>query len=218
MPNKTKIFKKILWILLFMVAAGLIAIAGADMAVTDAAKGCIYNDVDKVPARPVALLLGTSPIGRTGNPNQFFLRRIDATVQLYKAGKFDRLIISGANKPEKYNEPEEMKKALTSRGVPDSIMILDGEGFHTISSIIRAKDVYGEDSILVISQEFHNERALFLARHAGINAIAFNAGNTTSKYWRIRMKGRECLARVKAVYEVISLNLREANNPSQNNN
>lgn len=193
-------------ILLFIVAACLIIIFGANMLVTNAAKGRIYNDVDKVPTKIVALLLGTSPIGRNGNPNQFFLHRINATFQLFKAEKFSRLIISGANNPEKYNEPEEMKKILMTYGMPDNIMELDGDGLRTISSIVRAKDVYGTDSIIIISQQFHNERALFLAKHAGIKAIAFNANNTSSRYWRIRMWGRECLARVKAVVEAMLIN------------
>ncbi len=191
------------WVLLFLIAACLATIIGCNLAVTGAAKHKMYQDVDKTPARPVALLLGTSPIGRSGNPNQFFLRRIDATVKLYQKGKFNRLIISGANRPEEFNEPEEMKAALVKRGVPDSIMELDGEGFRTINSIVRAKDVYGADSILIISQEFHNERALFLAKHKGIEAVAFNAATSSSRRWRIQMRMREYLARVKAVLESI---------------
>ena len=113
------------------------------------------------------------------------------------------MIISGANRPEEFNEPEEMKTALVKKGVPDSIMELDGEGFRTINSIVRAKDVYGADSILIISQEFHNERALFLAKHKGIDAVAFNAETTSSRRWRIQMKMRESLARVKAVLEMV---------------
>ena len=205
MSNKRKIGQHMLWILLILIAACLIVIIGCNIAVTNAAKGRMYTDVSKTPAKPVALLLGTSPIGRSGNPNQFFLRRIDATVKLYQAGKFSRLIISGANRPEEFNEPEEMRAALVRQGVPDSIMELDGEGFRTINSIVRAKDVYGANSILIISQEFHNERALFLAKHKGIDAVAFNAATTSSRRWRIQMKMRECLARVKAVLETMNL-------------
>lgn len=193
------------WILLFIIVACLMVIIGCNLAVTSAAKGKMYTDPSKIPAKPVALLLGTSPIGRSGNPNQFFLRRIDATVKLYREKKFSRLIISGANRPEEFNEPEEMRTALVKQGVPDSIMELDGEGFRTINSIVRAKDVYGASSVLIISQEFHNERALFLAKHKGIDAVAFNAATTSSHRWRIQMKMRECLARVKAVLEVVGL-------------
>ena len=194
-----------LWILLFFMAAFAIAIIGPYIAVACAANGHIYNEVDNVPDRPVALLLGTSPIGRSGKPNQFFTRRIDATAKLYKAGKFRRLIISGASLPEKFYEPEEMRAALVRQGVPDSIMILDGKGYRTINSIVRVKDIYGADSILIISQEFHNKRALFLARHKGIDAIAYSAGNTSSRRWRLKMLLRECLARARAVLEVMRM-------------
>lgn len=205
MSKKPSKAKKMLWIVLFFVAVCITAIIGCNWAVKAAADGRMYTDVSKTPERRVALLLGTSPIGRSGNPNQFFLRRIDATAKLYKAGKFSKLIISGANRPEEFNEPEEMKAALVRQGVPGSIMELDGEGFRTINSIVRAKDVYGADSILIISQEFHNERALFLAKHKGIEAVAFNAGNTSSRRWRHKMILRECLARVKATYEAMGL-------------
>lgn len=205
-PNKRyRSIRKLLWFILLFIAVCVIAVIACDMAVNNSAKGRVYTEVNKTPPRKVGLLLGTSPIGRSGNPNQFFIRRIEATARLYKAGKFNRLIISGANRPEEFNEPKEMRDALVRKGVPDSIMVLDGEGFRTISSIKRARDVYGADSILIISQAFHNERALFLAKHKGIDAIAFNAANTSSRRWRIQMKIRECLARVKAVLEVVGI-------------
>ena len=193
MSKKRSKTKTMLWIALFIIVASIVAVVGCYWAVTSAAEGRMYTDVSKTPERRVALLLGTSPIGRSGKPNQFFLRRIDATAKLYKAGKFCKLIISGANRPEEFNEPEEMKAALVRQGVPGSIMQLDGEGFRTINSI------------LIISQEFHNQRALFLAKHKGIEAVAFNASNTSSRKWRIKMLMRESLARVKATIEAMGL-------------
>jgi SanA protein len=205
MSKKRSKTKTMLWIALFIIVASIVAVVGCYWAVTSAAEGRMYTDVSKTPERRVALLLGTSPIVRSGKPNQFFLRRIDATAKLYKAGKFSKLIISGANRPEEFNEPEEMKAALVRQGVPGSIMQLDGEGFRTINSIVRAKDVYGADSILIISQELHNQRALFFAKHKGIEAVAFNASNTSSRKWRIKMLMRESLARVKATIEAMGL-------------
>lgn len=183
----------------------MVAIVGylCQIAVMSAAKNRMYTDVDKIPFRKFGLLLGTSPIGRTGRPNQFFNRRIDATVELWKAGKIGHIIISGAHHDEEYNEPEEMRVALTSRGIPDSILTLDGKGYRTILSVTRAKNVFGVDSMTIISQEFHNERALFLAKHQNIDAIAYNAGNTSSQRWQLRMIIREYLARTKAVMEVM---------------
>ena len=192
-----------LWIIITPVLACLAIIIGCQVAVLWASRGRTYSDLEKIPHRKVALLLGTNPIGRTGHPNQFFLRRIDAAVALFEKEKIDRIIISGARTSQSYDEPEAMRQTLLSRGVPDSILILDGEGFNTIASIKRAKDVYGADSLTIISQEFHNERAIFMAKYNGIDAIAYNAANTPSRKWRYIMKVLECVSRVKAVIEVI---------------
>ncbi len=195
--------KKFLVFVAIMVMIGLFVVICCQIAVKSAAKGRLYDDVNEIPHREVGLLLGTSPLGRSGRPNQFYLRRLDATVALYNAGKIDRIIISGARRGDDYDEPAEMRNDLVKRGLPDTIFVLDGEGHRTISSIVRAKEVLAEDSVTIISQEFHNERALFLAKHNGVDAIAFNAANTSSRRWRLMMVLRESLARVKAVAEVV---------------
>ena len=197
------------WFFGIVILLALSVIIVCQIAVTQAAKGRLYSDLDEIPHREVGLLLGTNPKGRTGRPNQFYCRRIDATVALYEAGKVDRIIISGAKRNEDYDEPEAMKAELVLRGVPDSILFLDGEGFRTINSVVRAKEVFGADSLTIISQRFHNERTLFLAKHMGVDAIAYNAANTSSRRWKVLMFGRECLARVKAVFEVIEYTIRK---------
>ena len=115
-----------LWIIIILVLVVLSVIIGCQIAVLNAAKGRLYADVNEIPHREVGLLLGTNPKGRTGRPNQFFLRRIDATVALYEAGKIDRLIISGAKRDDDYDEPEVMRAELVHRGIPNSILVLDG--------------------------------------------------------------------------------------------
>ena len=195
--------KKFLVFVAIMVMIGLFVVIGCQIAVKSAAKGRLYDDVNEIPHREVGLLLGTNPLGRSGRPNQFYLRRLDATVALYNARKIDRIIISGARRGDDYDEPAEMKNDLVKRGLPDSIFVLDGEGHRTISSIVRVKELFAEDSVTIISQKFHNERALFLAKHNEVDAIAFNAENTSSRRWRLMMVLRESLARVKAVAEVV---------------
>lgn len=196
--------KSLILIINAMITLCIVVMAGCFMAVRNAANNKIYSKVEVVPHRKVALLLGTNPIGRTGRRNQFFLRRLDATEALYKAGKIDKILISGAAHPENnYDEPAEMMRQLIERGVPQNVFILDKEGFRTINSVVRAKEVFGVDSVLIISQKFHNERALFLAKHKGLDAIAYNATNTSSKSWRRKMFARELLARVKAVLEIL---------------
>lgn len=174
---------------------------GANIIVNCAAKNRIYNQVADVPHRNMALLLGTTPITKSGNPSSYYVNRIEAAVQLYQAGKYDKIIVSGGVDDE-YNEPETMHDDLVKRGVPDSTIIIDNEGDRTICSIERAKNVFHADSIIIISQEFHNKRAIYQACHKDLDAIAFNAAD--SPYFRSRTKNhlREYLARVKAVFEM----------------
>jgi len=206
MHKRKMTLRLMLWFILILALVVLSVIIGCQIAVLNAAKGRLYADVNEIPHREVGLLLGTNPKGRTGRPNQFFLRRIDATVALYEAGKIDRIIISGAKRDDDYDEPEAMRAELVRRGIPNNILILDGEGFRTINSVVRAKEVFKVDTLTIISQQFHNERTLFLAKHLGSDAIAYNAANTQSRRWKYIMIFRECFARVKAVFEVIGYN------------
>ena len=199
MSNTKKNLKRALWVLLLLIAAGLAVVAFCELAVYSASKGRVYSDVEAIPHREVGLLLGTNPKGRRGGINMFYNHRIDAAVALYEAGKVDRFIISGAKKGPEYDEPQAMREALVAKGVPDSILVLDGEGFHTIESIVRAKEVFGVDSLTIVSQEFHNRRSLYMAQRNGLDAIAYNAANTTILRWRIIMFLRERASRVKAV-------------------
>ena len=194
-----KTIKRIFWVLVTIMVVGLAVVAGCELAVCSASKGRVYSDVDEIPHRGVGLLLGTSPKGRRGGVNIFYNHRIDAAVELYEAGKVDRFIISGAKKGPDYDEPQAMREALVVRGVPDSILVLDGEGFHTIESIVRAKEVFGVDTLTIISQEFHNRRSLYMAKRNDMDAVAYNAANTTILRWRIIMFLRERASRVKAV-------------------
>lgn len=170
------------------------------------ASGQIYDCVDSVPHRKVGLILGTSPISTwNGCRNYYFDHRIKAGAELYKAGKVDWLVVSGGdyrNTENGYDEPVAMRDSLIKQGVDSVRIILDYDGTRTLNSIAKMRDVYRQDSITIISQKYHNERALYQAKHLGIEAIGFNAktpGKRTS-WWRNR--GREVLARVKLFIDV----------------
>lgn len=171
--------------------------------VEKAAEGRLYSQVALIPANRVGLLLGTNPKGRTGKPNPYYTTRITATAQLYHAGKVMRILISGANPTKDYNEPEQMKADLVAKGVPDSVIYLDYAGLRTFDSVVRAKKIFRLSRYTIISQQFHNERALYLSQAEGIDAVAFNAGDFQNKWWQLRMKCRELLARTKAHVDVI---------------
>lgn len=160
-----------------------------------------FNDPALIPYCKVGLLLGTSPRLKSGKPNAYFNYRIDAAVALYKRGKISRILVSGDNRRSTYNEPAEIRKALRSRGIPDSAIISDYAGFRTLDSVIRARKVFGQDSVTIISQPFHNERAIYIARFHGIHALGFNARDVEATTG-IRTQIREYLARVKVFLDL----------------
>ena len=162
-----------------------------------------YNffSIESLPSNDVALVLGTSRSTEKGKENLFFKYRMEATAHLFKEGKIKYIILSGNNDSQYYNEPLDMKKALLSLGVPENVMTLDYAGFRTFDSIVRCKKVFNQDDFTIISQNFHNARALYIARHEGINAISFAAQDVPDGY-SLRTLVREYLARPKAVLDV----------------
>lgn len=177
-----------------------------DRMVDHAAKDRLYDSVGEVPLRKVGLVLGTSPISTwNGRRNYYFDYRIKAAADLYNAGKVDWLVVSGGdyrNTENGYDEPVAMRDSLMKQGVDSVRIILDYDGTRTLNSIAKMRDVYRQDSIVIISQEYHNERALYQAKHLGIDAIGFNAKTPGRRrsWWRNR--GREVLARVKLFIDI----------------
>ncbi|GAB4094062.1 ElyC/SanA/YdcF family protein [Flaviaesturariibacter terrae] len=165
-------------------------------AVDKAAAGHLYSDVAAIPYRKVGLLLGTSKQLAGGWENLYYKYRIQAATALVKAGKVKYLIISGDNGRKDYNEPEMMRSDLIAAGVDSSRIFLDYAGFRTFDSMVRLREIFSQDSVTVISQPFHNERALFIASKEGISAIGFNARDVSARTG-FRVQVRERLARVK---------------------
>ena len=169
--------------------------------VVNNAKGKAFSEIDSIRYNKVGLLLGTTPQARFDRiTNYFFIYRIDAAEQLYKAGKIDQILISGdENSLDGVNETECMRDSLVERGVPENAIILDGKGYRTICSVINANKVYGLKSFTIISQKFHNERAIYQAEHLGLdveNIQAYNAKDPKSARAYLTTI-REYFARVK---------------------
>ena len=162
----------------------------------------LYTEVSLIPNNNVGLLLGTSPKLKNGKNNLYFDYRITATEELYKAGKIKYILISGDNCKESYNEPEEMKKALMEEGIPEEVIYLDYAGFRTLDSVVRAKEIFGQNQFTIISQKFHNERAIYLAEKNGIKAIGFNAKDV-DVHSGLKTQIRERFARVKMFMDLM---------------
>lgn len=161
--------------------------------------GKTYTKISKIPPRETALVLGTSPKMKSGVSNPYFVARMDAAALLYHHGKIKKIIVSG-EKSRGYDEPAAMKDYLVyQEGVPEHIIIEDPKGFKTQISIKRCKEVYKQNDVIIVSQGFHNMRALFFARNNSMNALGFDAIESLRPESYYRNHSREFLARVLAV-------------------
>ena len=173
-----------------------IIVALCNISVDRNAEGRTFSNINDVPTMQTALLLGTNPKTRDGKrPSSFYLARINATAELYKHGKFRQLIISG-DKREGYDEPQTMRHDLIERGVPDSIITMDGQGYRTLLSMRNIKQHFRVNDMIIISQKWHNERSIFLADKMNIKAVGYNADDVRHPR-AIWTHIRELLARVK---------------------
>lgn len=177
-----KLFTKKLFYRLYLPIAVilLIIVFACSYWVTDNARGKTYNDVSSIPYNRVGLLLGTrKTLDDHITINPFWKYRVEATYALWKAKKIDRILVSGDIGWHGYNELEDFKDAFLALGIPDSCMVFDYVGFRTHDSVIRCKKIFGQKRVTIISQKFHNERALFIAQKYDLDAIGFNANDVS---------------------------------------
>jgi SanA protein len=196
--------KKILRYGLVILVVGTGLVVGANLWIVQSTQSKIYDEVEQVPCHDVALVLGTSKYASGGNINLYFKFRMEAAAVLYHSGKVKHILVSGDNSVQSYNEPRQMKKYLIELGVPSNKITLDYAGFRTLDSVVRAKKVFQQNSFTIVSQEFHNQRALFICRKYDIDAVAFNAKDVPSGY-SIRVQFREYFAKFKSVLDLYLL-------------
>lgn len=197
----------ILGLPLALVGLAVIFCVAANHYVVTKARPYIVSELDALPVKQVGLVLGTSTYTRTGNQNLLFDYRMAAAAELYKAGKVQRLLVSGANPDASYNEPRKMYQALVETGVPHEAITMDFAGFRTLDSIVRAREVFGLDDFTIISQRFHNYRAVYIALKNDVDVVAYPAPELTEKQLP-RTWWREFFARVRAVLDVKILGTR----------
>jgi SanA protein len=183
----------------------VVVIALANRWVINSTDAYLYQDSSLMPENEVGLVLGCSPFASNGKPSSQFHGRMQAAAELYKLGKVRRLILSGANPDQRYNEPKKMREALLERGVPSEAMVLDFAGDSTFDSITRAQIVFGEARLTIITQKYHAYRALFVARKSGMQAVAFAAPIEGSTGPGFRHPPREVFARLLAVLDLFVL-------------
>lgn len=193
--------KKIGIAILIGILSTYVILLSCNKVIKKAAENRTYWSAENIPKNRVGLVLGTSNRLVGGGPNPYYTNRIKATLELYKAGKIDYVLVSGDNSTQYYNEPTVFKKDLVKGGIPSEKIFLDYAGFRTLDSMVRAKFIFGLDSVTIISQKFHNERAIYIAEQKGLFAIGYNAEDLSIKHG-LKVQIREYFARVKVFIDL----------------
>jgi SanA protein len=194
--------KKYRYVLGIIVAIPILMLLFCNIAIEISANGKTYSDLEVIPKNKVGIVLGTSKKIATGHSNPYYANRINATIDLYNSGKINFVLVSGDNGSRYYNEPTTFKKDLVKGGIPEDRIFLDYAGFRTLDSMVRAKEIFGLDSVTIISQKFHNERAIYIAEKKGLHAIGYNAKDIRGQQGQ-KVQFREYFARVKVFLDLL---------------
>ncbi len=195
---------KIIWFYLrwgiYSALLGALTVVGINVWMTSRSAQRIFTSTASIPSHGVALVLGTSKNTVAGGGNAHFKIRIKAAAELYAAGKARHFLLSGDNSTPHYNEPQDMKEALQDSGVPAAAITLDYAGLRTLDSVVRARDVFGVKRCIIVSDDFHLARALWLADRHGVSAVGYHAAPITGPA-ATKSRTREWFARIKAVLD-----------------
>lgn len=194
--------KKSLRIVFWLTITPILLVVFSNFTINSFAEGKTFSQVEEVSKNRVGLVLGTAKKLVGGQSNPYYSYRIQATIALFKAKKIEFVLVSGDNATRYYNEPTTIKKDLVAGGIPSEKIFLDFAGFRTLDSMVRAKEVFGLERVTVISQKFHNQRAIYLAERKGLTAIGFNATDVTGNSG-LKVHLREYLARVKVFIDLV---------------
>ncbi len=202
MSKRKLLYKRILLSIAVFIAIVIVFTVIVNIKVANTTENRIYENVDSIPHNKVGLLLGTNPLNKLGRPNTYFTNRIRIAADLYHAGKIDYILASGDNHSRQYDEPTAMRDSLMAHGIPENRIILDYAGFRTLDSVVRAKEIFGCDTLTIISQADHCARALYLAEANGVEAFAIAAPLRAGRWVRVRLAIREWLQRDKTTFKL----------------
>ena len=194
--------KLVLYLSIFLLMA-ISAVFICSKIISDASQSSTYSEVQAIPFNKVGLLLGTGKFLKGQRLNPYYTYRLQAAIELIRGGKIRYLVISGDNSREDYDEPSQMRSDLISAGIDSNIIYLDYAGFRTFDSMVRLREIFGQHSVTVISQAFHNERAIYIASKEEISAIGYNARDVSGSAG-LRVQVREKLARVKVLLDYLT--------------
>ena len=181
----------------------IVVVAIPNLIVWRGGRGDVTSKASEVPHAQAALVLGAQVLP-SGRPSDMLFDRVKAAEDLYRARRVDKLLLSGDHSRVNYDEVGTMRRMMLADGIPAADIFTDHAGFDTWDSAQRAKRVFDAQSVVVVTQGFHMARALYEARHAGLEATGFLADRRN--YGRVmpRLEAREALARVKAFGDVLT--------------
>lgn len=146
-------------------------------------EGRIYRAVEAVPEQPVALVFGAG-YWPDGTPSDVMKDRVEAAVELYRAGRVRKVLFSGDNRFINYNEPGKMREYALSLGLPDEAIVLDYAGRRTYDTCYRARDIFQVRDVVLVTQRYHLPRALYTCEKLGLNAVGYAADRRPYIYIR----------------------------------
>lgn len=192
--------KRFIVVSAIIVGVAAVAVFAADAYVAYAGRQGIYERVEDLPQAQAVLVLGAA-VYRDGQLSAIFQDRAAKAIEVYRAGKAQKILVSGDHSPGNYDEVDAAKKFLLKNGVPGKDLFVDYDGFDTYSSVYRAKEIFKASSLIISTQDFHLPRALYLARSVGINAIGIKADtqNYNLGFYNVL---RENAARAEAFWEI----------------
>lgn len=199
--------KRVLRRLLLLCVAVLGVLLAWDRYVAHVGKALIRKEPGRLPVRECALLLGTNKYLARGKVNWYYRYRIDAAVRLYRKGKVRKILLSGDGRSRYYDEVKRMRRDLIRRGVPATALLADRGGVRTLESILRAQKRFGCRRPIIVSQPFHLERALFIARFLGMEPLGYAAEAPEYTPAALKMRLRELLARARMALDLIRLKI-----------
>ncbi|MDX9991064.1 MAG: ElyC/SanA/YdcF family protein [Anaerolineales bacterium] len=196
-----RIFKTIARLVWYLVLGGVAIVTISRLLTGVLGWARTYSPQD-VPARPLAIVFGAG-LTRSGTASPVLRDRIRAAADLYFAGKVEKLLMSGDNSTQFYNEPAAMRQYALELGIPDQAIVLDYAGRRTYDTCYRARHIFGVDQAILVTQGFHLPRALYLCNALGLDGVGVAADNFTYRrvsllYWNLR----ELAATVTALMDV----------------
>lgn len=193
--------KKAIFLVIFSMLFLFLMVWGINSYLVSHTKEYIHNKLSDVPNAYTVVVLGAR-VYPDSSVSYYLQDRLEGALDLYKAGKVERFLLSGDHGTKSYDEVNTMKKYLLDKGVPTEDLFLDHAGFNTYNTMQRALKVFEVDKCIIVSQDYHLPRAVYIANKIGLEAHGFSQDSEQMVGIQYS-KTREVIARVKSFFEVL---------------